>query len=231
MIQPAEDYEWSMAAAPIYLKVKETRAGLAELNTSFSEYAELLSRLASAELVSIATFDQIASDLNESANSAAKELSVSPATQGFAIFSTAASEAARLYIEKKRQKHLKRAIENNQSNVVEYASLSISLLHTIRGNIKAYYADRIEPLKISWNAASGEKRQKSTESVLNLNEQFADAMHILQELENTYSELPQAHADLAKAIEQPSFNLKGIKKLSASGKRLQKLYKQLENAK
>lgn len=230
MIQPGAGYAWSLAADPIYLKVKETRAAMADLNGAFSDYAELLVKLASNELVSTDAFDELAAELNGNTKAAAKALSFDAPNEGFALFSTAASEAARLYIEKRRQKHLKEIIRKNQANVAEYAMQSIELIHTIRGSMKAYYVDRLEPIKQSWTASSGEKRLKATESALNLNEQFADAMRVLQELEVAYAELPKAHADLLTAIEKPSLTLHGIKDLYASGKRLQKLYKQLEKS-
>lgn len=231
MIQPDEEgYGWKLAANPLYLQIKETRSGLAELNEAFANYADLLAKLAGDDLVSTDTFDQLAENLNENTRDAAKALSFEAPSQGFSLFSTAASEAARLYIENRRLKYLKEAIEENQANVDEYSEQCVSLLHTIRGSIKTYYVERVEPVKHAWNGSTGEKRQKNTEVMLNLNEQYADTMRVLQELETTYSELPKAHADLAKAIEKPKFNLNGIQKLYASGKRLQKLYSQLEKA-
>lgn len=214
---------------PVFLKVKQIRSGLAQLNTAFSEYADLLAKLAGNDLVSAAAFDLLAKDLNQNTRDAVKSLQITAPPEGIAIFSTAASEAARLYIENRRQSNLIEAITSNQQNVINYSDLCVSLLHTIRGNIKAYYVDRAEPIKIAWNSTTGEKRQKNTEAMLNLNEQYADAMRVLQELETAYSALPDAHADLAKAIEKPEQDIKGVQKLYASAKRLQKLYEALKN--
>lgn len=226
MIRPGVAYDWSLPSPPIYLSVKQTRSGLAELNAAFAKYADLLAKLASRDLVSAASFDQLAKDLNQNTTDAVKALGLAaPPTD--ALFSTAASEAARLYIENRRQKHLKYAIEKNQINVAEYSALCVSLLQTIRGNIKAYYADRTEPIKNAWKSTAGEKRRKNTEAMLNLNEQYADAMRVLQELETAYNALPEAHADLAKAIETPELDVGGIQKLYASAKRLQQLYNEL----
>jgi hypothetical protein len=227
MIQPGNGYDWSLPSSPIYLSVKHTRSGLAELNAAFAKYADLLAKLAGRDLVSTANFDQLAKDLNKNTTDAVKALGLDASAQGIALFSTAASEAARLYIENQRQKYLKQAIEKNQVNVTNYSVLCVSLLHTIRGNVKAYYADRTEPIKNAWNSTAGEKRQKNTEAMLNLNEQYADAMRVLQELETAYDALPEAHVDLAKAIETPEFDVAGIQKLYASAKRLQQLYGEL----
>jgi len=230
LIQQSEGYAWTIGADPVYLKIKEARAALAELNGAFADYVGLLSTLAGGDLVSTDKFDELAGELNENTRSAAEALSLEMPSEGFSLFSTAASEAARLYIEKRRQKHLKRVLETNQDNVQAYADTCVSLVHAIRGTMKTYYSSRMEPIKVSWNAAKPDKRLKPTEDALKLNEQFADSMRALQELETAYETLPKAHEDLSKAIEKPEFSLNGIKTLYASGKRLQKLYGQLENA-
>lgn len=228
MIQPGQGYDWLLSNPPIYLTVKQARSGLAELNQAFAKYADLLAKLASPDLVSTASFDQLAKDLNQNANDAAKALGLDVRPEGIALFSTAASEAARLYIENRRQHHLKTAIQKNQGNVADYSALCVSLLLTIRGNVKAYYVDRTEPIKNAWNATTGEKRQKNTEAMLNLSEQYADVMRVLQELEATYDALPEAHADLAKGIATPKLDVAGIQKLYTSAKRLQQLYNELK---
>lgn len=227
IIQPGAGYEWELPLSPIYLSVKQTRSGLAKLNESFVKYADLLATLAGDDLVSITTFDQLAKNLNENITDAAEALGLDAPPKGIALFSTAASEAARLYIENRRQKHLKRMIELNQANVADYSALCISLIHTIRGNIKSYYVERIEPIRIAWNSTTGAARHRNTEAMLNINEQFADAMRVLQELETVYRTLPNAHADLANAIEKPDLDFAGIQKLYGSAKRLQHLYSEL----
>lgn len=228
IIQPGQGYDWVLPNPPIYLTVNQTRSGLAELNHAFAKYTDLLAILASPDLVSTASFDQSTKDLNQNAIDAAKALGLDVRPERIALFSTAASEAARLYIENRRQHHLKAAIQENQGNVANYSALCVSLLHTIRGNVKAYYANRTEPIQNAWNATAGEKRQKNTEVMLNLNEQYADVMRVLQELEATYAALPEAHADLAKGIATPKLNVAGIQKLHTSAKRLQQLYIELK---
>lgn len=227
IIKPGPGYDWSLTAPPLYLTVKQTRAALAGLNEAFAEYVDLLGQLAARDLVSTDKFEQMAKDLNKSVRKATTVLNVKAPPEEVALFSTVATEFARLYIENKRRGHLHAAIQVNQPNVENYAGLCISLIHTIRGSMKAYYNDRIEPIKLAWNASPGEKRQKYTEAMLILNEQFADGMRVLQELETTYRALPKAHADLAKAIQQPKLNLEGIQELYSSAKRLQRLYGEL----
>jgi hypothetical protein len=230
VIQQGAGYDWKIPTAPIYLDIKQTRSALAELNKAFTDYAGLLVRLSGGDLVSIAKFDQLAQDLNRNSADALKAVKLSVPAGGVALFSTAASEAARLYIENKRQGYLAGAITANQSNIQGYADLCISFIQTIRCTTKSYHNDRVAPIAEAWAATTGDKRMKNTEAILNLNEQFADVMLVLQELETTYRALPQAHADLAGAIEQPQGDFDGIQKLYSSAKRLQNLYDELKKA-
>jgi len=245
VIQPGARFDWKLADRPVYLDVKQTRDALDQVNEAFAKYADLLVQLSGGDLVSTAKFDQLTKDLNKNATDALKSLKITPSSQGVALFSTAACEAARLYIENKRQGYLRDAIKKNQGNVQDYCDLCISLLHTIRGNIKAYYGDRITPLENAWQSVSPKapsagqpaltpeqvaKRQKATQDLLALNEQFTDAMSVLQELEKTYKALPKAHADLTKAIENPKADLEGIQQLYSSAKRLQSLYTQVQKS-
>ena len=230
VIQQGAGYDWKVPAAPIYLDIKQTRSAFLELNKTLTDYAGLLVRLSGGDLVSTAKFDQLAHDLNRNSADALRALKLSVPAEGVALFSTAANEAARLYIENKRQEYLARAITANQSNIQGYADLCISLIQTIRGTTKSYYNDRVVPIAEAWKATTGDKRMKNTEAMLNLNEQFADVMHVLQELETTYRTLPQAHADLAGAIEHPKADFDGIQKLYSSAKRLQNLHDELKKA-
>ena len=228
IIQPGEKYDWSMEKPPIYLDIKRTQSSLAELNNAFTQYANLLVKLSGGELVSIDTFDQLAKDINKNAIEAAKALKVSVSPNDMALISTAASEAARLYIEQKRQGYLIDFIRKNQEVVQKYSDACIQLIRIIRGNLKTYYVEKYEPIKNAWNASSGQGRQKQTEAMLSLNEQFTTALGVMQELESVYTALPKAHAELIKSINNPKLDLQGVQELYTSGKRLQRLYTELK---
>jgi hypothetical protein len=113
-IETERGCDYSMPFEPIYLEVKKARFALAELNKAFFTYADLLARLAGDDLLNADIFDQIARDLNENARKALKALGVSAKPKRMALFSAAASEAARLYIEKRRRTYLYQAIMENQ---------------------------------------------------------------------------------------------------------------------
>ena len=230
VIQVGDKYSWWMDKPPIYLEIKRTQSALCDLNNAFTEYANLLVKLSGGELIKADTFDQLAKDLNRNASDAAKALKVPATPAELSLFSKAASEAARLYIENKRQGDLIDALRKNQDNVQKYSDLCIELIHIIRGNMKTYYVEKYEPIRKAWNAAPGEKRQKQTEAMLALDEQFTNALGVLEQVEVTYSAIPKAHADLSKAIKDNKSDLEGIQQLYSSGMRLQRLYTELKKA-
>ncbi len=227
-------YGWSMKKKPLFLTIKNIQLGLYELNESFSKYAKLLSNLSSGSLVNKNTFNQLADDLNANISKVSKSLNLGGSSKGLKIFSKGASELARLYIEKKRQKYLIKIIKNNQANIKSYSDACISLIQTNRSAIKSYYERRYEPIQALWMKATDDEdiniRKNLAESMLSLNEEFTTVLSILKELENTFSALPDAHNNLSKAIGKSGFNLKEIQKLYSSGKKLQKLYNGLNVA-
>jgi len=233
IVQTDENYNWTLIPYPAYLTVKQMQDSLTQLNGAFVNYADLLIQLANDRLISTTDFDLLAHDLNQNAREAAKALKVTlppEGIEGIAIFSTAASEAARLYIEHGRQTYLMDALKKNQSNIEEYSRLCIIVLKAARAQARASYVDRMKTIETKWNTTIGEQRQKKTEAILVLNEQYVDTLQIFKELATIFGTLPTAHSDLWKSIENPKFNIESIQKLFASAKRLQNLSNQLKQA-
>jgi hypothetical protein len=230
LIEPGSGFEWTWVRGepPIYVDVANARGALYNLNTAFVGYANLLAKLAGNEIISVDTFDQMAKDMNSNVRDGAKALYLNVPAEGIAIFSLAAIEAFKLYIENKRQEYLINGITDNQQNIEDLSVLVISLINTMRISIAGYYESRYEPIRVAWNSSTGEKRQKQTEKMLNLNQQYSDTIRTLQELEKTYAAFPKANADLAKAIENPGLSVDGIQELYSSAKRLHRLYKELK---
>src|SRR5260370_10159001 len=75
---------------PLFLEIREARAALSSANMLVVDYAGLLAQLASADLVSKATFDQMAKDLNANTTAAVADLSTvvkAPSGQAIGLFS------------------------------------------------------------------------------------------------------------------------------------------------
>ncbi len=78
-----------------------------------------------------------------------------------------------------------------------------------------------------WTEARVGKRAKPAEEMLNLNDACTQGLRMLQELEQTYRTLPDAHAALAAAVADPGSDVEAIRRLFESSRRLQRLYAKL----
>lgn len=230
LLDLGEGYAWTWNKAPVHLSVKQARSALGELNATFVAYADLLVKLADNELVGVDTFDQLARDLNRNAGAALKALQIETPGEDRALFSTVAAQFARRYLEHKRRAYLRDAISQNQTNIEWYAAQCVSLIKTMRGTTKAYYTLRAGAYNKTWENTTAGRRAEVTDKMLKLNEQYADTLHVFEELERAYRGLPRAHADLKKGLDDARFDLNGIQELYSSGKRMQRLYEELRKA-
>ncbi len=227
VILPGEGYDWRWERKPVCLEMGKARLALADLNQSFLSYSELLSQLASDKAIDQERLDAAAAELNNGAKEALDSVGLS-SPDGAAMFSTAAIELARVALETRRAADLAKAIKSNQPCVKAYARLCAELVKTIRGASKSYYADACEPFRLSWEKGAPAARRQTAAAMLDLNDKFINAMRILAELERLYDTLPKAHADLAKAITEPSLDTAELRRLYNSGLRIQRLYNQLK---
>ncbi len=232
LIQPGLGYQWSMRTKPLYLTIKQARTTLFALNSTFADYASLLVRLSEQQVGDPDEFSQLAKNLNTHAKTAAQTIKLEASQKDIAIFSLAATEAARGFIRSKHLADLEKVIQKNQSQMEQYCKHCISLVHTLRSTLKTYYVDKYAPIQRRWKASHGKARTLLVEELLTLNESFADQMRLLQEIENMYKSLPEAHADLAKPIKAARWqaNRQGLERLIESGKRLHQLYAELKAA-
>lgn len=217
---------------PLYLCIKQARISLSELNGAFSEYTDLLVKLASGDLVTASTFDQFNKDINKSATDAIKALKAPVSTEGTAgIISSAASDMIHLYIEKRRKEYLWEAILKNQSNVQNYSEVCKFVIDVISGNMLYNYNRRITAISNAPKPNDPDQLHKQTEAVLNLNDEYNDSLSILGELNEFYKILPNAHAELAKVIEKPYSDLNYIRMLYSKAMRLKVLNNELTKGK
>ncbi len=221
-------FEFTDNKKQIYLELKKLRPAVYELNSCLYSYSQLLVALTDDSLVSVDEFETMAKELNANLNKTYGALGLDVDSKANAIISTAAAEAARLYIEYKRKSYFIDFINNNQQNIETYSNHCIQLIDIIYISLKRSYPKMVEPLEEEWQAAKNvDKRIKITEEMLSINEKLIDMIATLKELKDIYIILPKAHKDLAKAVEYPDLNPAGITELYNSGQRLYRIYTQL----
>lgn len=209
--------------AHVFMEVRRFRIAVGQLNAIFVEYAQLLGQMAAPELVPEATFDQMARDLNGNAGSAIRAFGQDIDGKELAPFSVAASGLARGWIQADRRSRLKEQIRANQAVVEAFAALGKTAVLRSAQVFANAYNDRSFALSIQIpENPQAAARKAKIEELIALNELYLDRAEAYRALRRGYQTLPQAHADLLRALEGES-GLTAVKSLLAEGRRLKKL--------
>ncbi|MFX0194476.1 MAG: hypothetical protein ACFFCW_00015 [Candidatus Hodarchaeota archaeon] len=225
---PEENYYlWNLPSEELFIKVKRTQEAFKSLNAAFAAYTSLLAQLASGSLVDVKTFDGLAKELNDNSLSASRALKLEAPEKAVAIFSIAATEAARLYIEKKRRDYLINIITENQKGVDLFAEQATNLVRLVAIDIKAEYNNQIKPLVGRWGRATGDSRVKVLEELIELNSEITTLLETLRSLEQSYTVFARKHRELGEVLSSDTVSSFQILDLINIGRRLSNLYKEL----
>jgi hypothetical protein len=174
--------------------------------------------MASPALVSPATYDQLATDLNLNLKSALTSLGVAaPPGRELAIFSTAASASFKAYVQHKQRATLLKALQENQPAIDDVAQQGAA---AVRIAVLAY--------RNEYDLASQKLAlKKSIRELAELDDRFIKEMAGLRTLSQSYQTLPAAHRELAAGLGEPASGLPMIRELYENGRELYRLYEQL----
>lgn len=238
LLSGAGDTWTAQAQQPLFLEIRQARSALSSANTLLVDYASLLVQLSSGDLVSESTFDQMAKDLNTNTTAVFADLSAvakGPSAQEIGLFSTAAAEGARLYIEHKRQGDLLKVINDNQAAIASLSQWCQAGLAHLAADLQTSYSNQTSVLGSKFGSLGPAKaenlsaREALIQQQVQLNDNFSGTEDTISALQLSYTALPKAHADLAKAIEKPGTTLDGIESLYTEARRLQSLDQELKN--
>jgi Tfp pilus assembly protein PilE len=233
------DYEWSrrgfvetiLRGAPEELS---TLFLTFDENDPFEVRLELLARLAGSEVIRPKTFDTLERDLNASLREATKSLekeSRAGTEAAVGLFSTAASKAFRTYIEKRRAKDLRAAMEHTQPAVEDWATVAVDAVDNVRDDLKSEYDAR--KAHISQHYAEAHRGKKSRdqrrliEEMVDLDATVVDTFALLRTLRRAFLSLPGAHRQLAESTRNAQVSLDAVRKLSEQGQHLRVLEQRL----
>lgn len=220
-------YLWDLPSEELYIKVKRTQQAFKSLNAAFSGYTNLLAQLASGSLVDVKTFDGLTKELNDNSISAASALKLEVPEKAIAIFSIAATEAARLYIEKKRRDYLIKIITENQKSVDLFANKAVEVVKLVAIDIKIEYNHQTGPLVRRWKESTGASRVKVVKELIALNSEVTTLLETLRSLDQSYILFARKHRELGEALSSDTVSSFYISDLINIGKRLSSLYKEL----
>jgi hypothetical protein len=234
LTQPSggDPFSWASPCTkpPLFLRVARFREGVHQLNSVLVGYTGLLGQLASPELVSSDTFEQLAKDLNGNLETAVQALGVSvPSNKEIAIFSTLATVAFRAYLQNKQRSSLLEALKSNQPAIQDAAELGASAVRITAVALRHEYDDSSTRLArlVAKSTLSNSQKQAALREIVELDEKFIKEISILRRLHQSYKVLPAAHLELAKGLANPKLGLPMVLELSENGRELYRLYEEL----
>lgn len=218
-------YGYAFGDEPLYVKLSRFQRGLMELNKAMISYADLLAMLASGEVVEPSTFDQLTTDLNANALTAADALDFNIGGDDSALLTTAAVAAFRGVLESKRRSGLAGAIKEVQPQIDEYSRRMVVAVKFLATGVTSDYDDQFQAI-IGPVAAAGAAPvdEAVIENVLELNLQTEQTLGTLAALSESYQRLPAAHRDLVGAAGGKPGGLTGLISFTNEALRLHTLY-------
>jgi hypothetical protein len=208
----ADPFTAELPDPPLFLAVNRARDHLAELSSAFSEYGQLLAGLAGSDLTDPESFDDLARKLNARLRDIARGLGKSRSGNAaeFTLFSGAASEAFRTYIQRRRLGDLRAAIESTQPLLEGWARIGAEALDSVRDDIRTEYESRKVDLSRRYAEARRKKpkdQRRLIEEVIDLDATVVDAFSSLRALRAAFASMPAAHRQLGESIGNPGSDL------------------------
>ena len=216
--------------APLFLHAEQFRVGVQRVAGVFTAYAQLLLQLASPDLLSQASFDSLASDLNANAFDAVTAIggppsgATSSATSGIALLSTAATAIFQAYLEDKRRDKLVEALAANQQVVADYADLLVGGVNTAARLAWQEYNLQIDGTLLRAARAEDGDRRAAIEESITLNSEHLTRLEILGALSDAFAALPDAHVALVEAARNPETGIGAINTAMAGAQRLEAIF-------
>lgn len=225
-------YDYAFGDEPLYVKLGRFQRGMMELNKAMIAYADLLAILAGGEVVEPSTFDQLTTDLNANALSAANALNLEIGGDDTALLTTVAVAAFRGVLEKKRRSGLAGAITEVQPQIDEYSRRMVVAVKFLATGVTSDYDDQFRAIigPVAEAAGAAPVDEAVIESVLALNLQTEQTLGTLAALSESYQRLPAAHRDLAGAAGGKPGGLTGLISFTNEALRLHTLYLTLATA-
>jgi len=223
-------FGWAMKEPlPPFMVLKRFREGFYTLNTALVEYAELLDALSTLDL-DREDFELQAHTLNTNLRDATRAVGDTSSAEGIALFSTAAIEISRQYLDDHKRAHLKEAITANQQPIEEASDCIRGGLRIALQELCHEYEERAQALRTDlhpYASISRAERRRRVEKLVALNEEMIDRLSALRVLDESYGMLPAANRELAVSLDDADFNLRAIRDIAANATLLRALYREL----
>jgi hypothetical protein len=216
------------------LALRDAARAMAALNGGFLDYATLLARLADTGVLTQPEADRLEADLNArvsglSTRFGALGVEIPPELRsGTAVFTVAAVEGFRLFLDSRRRRALREALAGNQALVEGWCGVAREALVRVGEELHFEYRERARVLSKGYGAAKTDAaRRRLVGQMLSRNEALLDALATLRALDASYASMPAAHASLAGSLERRGATLADLERFSDRARELRILYERL----
>ena len=214
---------------PFFLKLEQFKAGVGQLSQSLVDYSRLLLQLQDPELLSAETFDTMANSLNQGAFDAVNAFNPKRApradgNENVALFSQVTIGLVKGYLQSKQKGELTKLLKENQAVVLAFSEKMQKAIGMMAIFGQREYKFKANDLVDA--ALLKSSRNNAVADLIALDEQYIKELDVLRGLQQSYRDIPAAHAELVNAVEQPGARLPLIINLIETGKRLQGNYQQ-----
>jgi outer membrane murein-binding lipoprotein Lpp len=215
-------------AQPTYIDDRRAENVLSDANGLLVDYAGALQQLAAPNLVSQATFDQMTKDLGAQSSSLSTNLAKispeSPNSSELNLFSSAAVEAAHLFIEQRRREDLVKVVAANQSAIDQLSAWCERGVEHLENDLYVSYSNQMNALSIAFYKGKSDSSQNPIiKQAVELDATFLNNEDALKALDDAYKAVPKAHQNLAIAVQSHKGTLADLQTLNQSVRRLQSL--------
>jgi len=198
---PFDPFAIKIVGKSLYRDIQESRSKLRRLNTLVQDYAGTLVLLSgSTENSPTVDADTLASDLKTNAEAVARSLQLEVDIPNGLFFGF--GQVAKNLVESKRQDLLIKLINESQAEIELFAEAGMNIAKLSASGISTEYLKKFSALTAGVNDLSESKRKKLIESLLALNEETLRQIDTLKMVHDAYQALPDAHRDLARAVEE-----------------------------
>jgi hypothetical protein len=198
---PLDPFALTISGKSLYRDIQASRSKLRELNSLLQGYAATLSLLSgSTEDSPSVDADTLVSDLKTNAEAVARSLELEVDIPDGLFFGF--GQVAKNLVEGKRQELLIRLINESQAEIEMFARAGQNIAKLSAFGISAEYQTKFSALTAGADDLSESKRKKLIESLLALNEDTVRQIDTLKMVHDAYQALPDAHQDLARAVEE-----------------------------
>ena len=200
-VDPLDPFAIKISGKSLYRDIQESRSKLRRLNTLVQEYAGTLVLLSGSTGDSPnVDADTLASDLKTNAEAVARSLELEVDIPNGLFFGF--GQVAKNLVESKRQDLLIRLINESQAEIELFAEAGQNIAKLSAFGISTEYQTKFSALTADVNDLTESKRKKLIESLVAINEETLRQIDTLKMVHDAYQALPDAHRDLARAVEE-----------------------------